>query len=996
MRIPERPQILADLDLMKRLKAYSEGEVTWHLEGQQLGQHERSACHELHANIIAFVERCLQPVLDRVTAREMQGFTMHDRGHGLKVAHLMWHLLKPERRQVLTPGEIALLVVSAQFHDIGMALNDDERKARLDEASDIWDKYEGQRKYLKDISAILVNSGKDGASEAIKAEAIFQLNQAQEALLCLDTRDRHATKARYNEIINMLSGMHKVDAINIPDVHSALSFDGDSFEDKLVDICISHNQDAHALLDRNPENFDQLRFPTKYPVGCCLVDTKLVASALRLADVLDFDRERTPAVLFHYLFPRSSNPVENNSIREWSKHLAISNWEIVDRTIIFRGRSPSALIHHAIVEFCRVIKDEIARTESVFVGDEWPFCVDANVSPVIEAIGYHYVPYRFSLDEERIYKLLMGRNIYDDRLFALRELIQNSIDACKLRDALMLCHDKSVSPSRNGRIIIRYQEPSVAGSSVILSVIDTGIGMSRYVLENYFLKVGRSYYDSRDFLETRSILRKEGFDFKPVSEFGIGFLSVFMLGERVEVETSPYFPDPDESQRRLLRIDGVGRLIEVTEQPNASIPRYFGTRVSIHLSPKVEQEKIPTWEEVERNLRDVCVNLDYPLVLQHITRSKTIESEIVPSGLGVPISAHLAEAAYTIPVDAPELGIRGEIVFFREHESRVAEQKLANQNPVRTVDELSIRRTRGQARNGILLRGGFVIGGVPGLPDSYPVSPDARVEVSRDEANSKYLPATNLARSALVEASELERNIFKIWLDALMLSVRDIEKRPIGSPSINSQDLSKAAWLQKYDAFHVYRLARACWASSLERGLVDEEKISNWEKGKGEPLFVAESQHYQTELHWAIFSLILPKICKLVVGPVKYGYAYFLAPPAKGWQTALKKWNTYINDGVAWGRFAIYANSAANILFECSSRIEFLNVQYKDRFVDFTGDELLSSIESLDRLVASNESGRQLDISASELDLLNRFLTAAKDLKIRRFNRVIQLKELST
>src|ERR1700691_2948840 len=98
MRIPERPERLADLDLMKRLKAYSAGTDTWQPQGQPLGNHEQTACGELHAHLTELIENCIHPLMDRVTSREMQGFTMHDHGHGLKVAHLMWHIITPQRR----------------------------------------------------------------------------------------------------------------------------------------------------------------------------------------------------------------------------------------------------------------------------------------------------------------------------------------------------------------------------------------------------------------------------------------------------------------------------------------------------------------------------------------------------------------------------------------------------------------------------------------------------------------------------------------------------------------------------------------------------------------------------------------------------------------------------------------------------------------------------------------------------------------------------------
>ena len=275
----------------------------------------------------------------------------------------------------------------------------------------------------------------------------------------------------------------------------------------------------------------------------------------------------------------------------------------------------------------------------------------------------------------------------------------------------MLCYDKSVTPSKEQRIIVRYEDPNVKSKAPVLSVIDTGIGMDRSVIENYFFKVGRSYYKSGDFLRTRSMLRKENVDFSPVSEFGIGFMAVFMLGDRVEVETASCFPVRNDTQRWVLRIDGLGRLIEVTEDKNVTVPRFYGTRVSVQLTSLADRSGPPRWNEVETFLRHVCRNLDFPLYLQHVTPSGTTESELLPEGLCVPIPEYLADAALVIPVDDPQHGLNGEIVLFRAREGGAAEAALADKAPVRSEDSPHFMG-RG---SGILLRGGFAVGPVPGL-----------------------------------------------------------------------------------------------------------------------------------------------------------------------------------------------------------------------------------------------------------------------------------------
>jgi len=972
-RIPERPPTLAELDLMKRLKALSEGAATWRQDRHLLGPQERAASAELHGNVNALVDRCLHPLMDRVTSREMQGFTMHDRGHGLKVAHLMWHIIAPARRELLTPSEIALLVIAAHFHDLGMGLSDDERQTRLKSDSDLWDKLDSQSFYFDAIEK-LKTLANGTLSASATAEAIYQVQQAQEALLCIDTRERHATRERYQEIIGQLHAMHQDDPINIPNIHTVLSFDGDSFEDKLIDICISHNQDAYALLDRDPTNVDQWRFPTDYPIGCSIADTRLVAAALRLGDILDFDRERTPPVLFHYLLPRSGDPFQNVSIREWAKHLAISNWEIQDGRIIFRARSSSALVHHTIIEFCRTIEEEISSTLSVFGNDERPFLIQPNVQAAIEATGYRYIPYKFSLDEERIYELVLGERVYKDRLDAIRELIQNATDACKLRDALLRCHDQTTIPSNARRIIVSFKESTPEGGSPTLTVSDSGAGMDRYIIENYFLKLGRSYYQSGDFLQTRALLRKHSLDFKPVSEFGIGLASVFMLGDRVEVETASWSADRTDTRKRILRIDGVGRLIEVYEDPNVVLPRFYGTKVSIQLATR-SNRKPPTWTEITNYLRGVCRNLPYPLVLTHVTQAGTIESGINPEGLQVPVPIHLNKAALRIPVDDRDNGLDGEIVLFRSREATAAERHLADKTAVRSAD-----RDHETERGGMLLRGGFVIGDVPGLPDfGLSSSPDARIEVSKDRGHPNSLPSTDLARSKLIHESDVASAIFRIWFGALLQSLEAVEKQPIGAPNIDRALLRAADWIQQYSAFDLYRLARTSWVSSFRDVGQADAAIKTWEAGRGKSLWIGAT--YTRSLHWEVFELVLPTLTEL---QVEDGH-YLLRPIRKGWKEELKNWHTFITKESSWGEFAEYTGSIASFLWDAYSGHRFLNKNYQDRLGRLSPGEATRIRGLLDRLAFHKTIERQTILPSSDVDLLGRVVAAAGDLIVNRF-----------
>src|SRR5262249_33009350 len=66
---------------------------------------------------------------------------------------------------------------------------------------------------------------------------------------------------------------------------------------------------------------------------------------------------------------------------------------------------------------------------------------------------------------------------------------------------------------------------------------DTGIGMDEEAVRGYFLTVGRSYYRSSAFRAELLRAGRRATEFVPISRFGIGVLSCFLVGDEVEVST---------------------------------------------------------------------------------------------------------------------------------------------------------------------------------------------------------------------------------------------------------------------------------------------------------------------------------------------------------------------------------------------------------------------------------------------------------------------------
>src|SRR5262249_17050273 len=138
-----------------------------------------------------------------------------------------------------------------------------------------------------------------------------------------------------------------------------------------------------------------------------------------------------------------------------------------------------------------------------------------------------------------------------DMTVFVRELIQNALDAS--RCSLVLRYKQNGEPQpawlpdapeelrAKWPVHITLKEVAVEDSisgqtepqqTVIIE--DNGIGMSRDIIQKYLLQIGRSFYTSQDFRRT--------YGFVPTSRFGLGFLSVFAVSDRITVDTLSELP----------------------------------------------------------------------------------------------------------------------------------------------------------------------------------------------------------------------------------------------------------------------------------------------------------------------------------------------------------------------------------------------------------------------------------------------------------------------
>ncbi len=573
----------------------------------------------------------------------MGEFTLHDGDHLFRVLMLMEKLLTPEKIEELSVPELMLLVLSAFFHDIGMAVDEkdvgtwrkiwDESPSLTTEEEIEFGKF--NRFYLSkpDLNAQLdayILRGENSDADLLKSYIVSDYIRAT-----------HAERAR--DII----ASDWLEKIKYRDVDLTVEF---------AEICSSHNDDALSLLtlDRN------------YLCGDGVyANFQLIAVILRLADILDFDAKRTPSVLFSHLFVR--HPI---SIKEWNKHRAIESWSISETCVQFHAKCEHPAIEATIHDFCDVIDSELSACNNIIAsindfdrsqGKEYfvhlPFKVDRSKIETKKAISgkplYIYKKAQFNLSKNQVIDLLMGTKLYGDPEVALRELLQNSIDACLLRKAM----EQSWGSLYEPEIHIKYYSE---GGEDVLEIIDNGTGMDQYIVDTYYSKVGSSFYKSPDFFDLKSQSKAK---FTPTSRFGIGILSCFMVADTLVVDTRRVYGPHDSSEPINLTIEGQDSIFWI-KPGDRQTP---GTSTKLFLRKNVNPWDDLSEEEFIISVENVVPNPQFKIRVEteshHKLRDKSSFKEKKAESLkNYTWDQHDNIREFHIDFDDEELGFVGSVV----------------------------------------------------------------------------------------------------------------------------------------------------------------------------------------------------------------------------------------------------------------------------------------------------------------------------------------------
>ncbi|KAB0685368.1 HD domain-containing protein [Burkholderia territorii] len=502
------------------------------------------------------------PIVERI-AHVLPGLTVHD------ISHLdaLWETadIIAGSSYPLNPLEAFVFGLSILFHDSAMC----------------WQAYE---------------LGRDGVRDSIEWKDAY----AHECDAWPDMPDEMREKAAD---FSALRALHAHQAKNLPDLK--WTHPDTSQEIYLIDdiqlrteigslagkIAASHHWD---LAELTVALGDQFNAPFSLPAEWS-VDPVKVACLLRCADAAHINQGRAPLFLYA-LIKRQGVSLDHWKAQNRMMGPSLDAGDPSRATVLYTSSRPFKeadaaawwVAYDAVWVVAQEIdsSNELLRLRNRASSPEFAVKRVKGAASTVELTKYLRVegwtpcnakPHVSNV--ESLVKELGGEMLYGKGSPAhvlgitLREMIQNARDAIVARTF--------VDPGFEGEIVVSLSE---INQEKWISVEDNGIGMSRAVMTGPLLDFGNSFWKSSLLQSEFPGLRSSAF--RSIGRFGIGFYSVFMLGDSVEVASRGWDKGLDDANT-LVFASGVSLRPILRHGRSRTLSSKTSTKVSVRINPKL-------------------------------------------------------------------------------------------------------------------------------------------------------------------------------------------------------------------------------------------------------------------------------------------------------------------------------------------------------------------------------------------------------------------------
>ncbi|MFB4169015.1 hypothetical protein [Virgibacillus sp. JSM 102003] len=578
----------------------------------------------------------------KLIINQLPEFDIHDETHSLKIIENIESLIGEDSIKNLSSYEIFLLYMSGFLHDCAMALPDWELKLlTMTEGKDGFTKNsiqnpmpnDGKKPYKFSEALKVISDNKqylfddfENTKEFIFSfsnESEFQRDLATRLIKYQDFRNGYSQEFKNLEEKNNVqlylefSDLLRYDFVRITHAERVETYIknlsnrfintlggawGEALAKDLGKVCRAHGESMDFV--------KSLPLQTNY-YGPQTANLQFVAVMLRLGDILHFSHDRAPRSLFV-----EKMIVSKESLKHWRVKFQGINYSLNEtdengrKKIKYMAYCDEPSLYYFIQDYLNWIDVEISNYFDFFNqikyfsrmgtdADKYHLNISENVDR--SQIRYNeskFTPVnnlKFSLNQTKILELLMGVGLYKDRFLCLRELYQNALDASRCMTAIM----KERKVDKRGNIEFGIKE--VIENNTKRKYIycrDNGIGMTKEIVEKYFLNIGNSFYKSREFQKLKSTWIS---NFQPTSQFGIGILSCFMIGDKIEVTTVPLNETEDHLKSISFSIDGPHEHFYFMNPDELDLEEIgtHGTLIKVYLNPEIDINDIKMEEDLK-------------------------------------------------------------------------------------------------------------------------------------------------------------------------------------------------------------------------------------------------------------------------------------------------------------------------------------------------------------------------------------------------------------
>ncbi|WP_252092396.1 hypothetical protein [Pseudomonas sp. MWU13-3659] len=469
-------------------------------------------------------------------------YSRHDESHSKQILVNIERLLG-ENIKLLSATDIWLLLEAAYWHDIGMVVPWEDKKAAFNsqEFQDFLSEIAQDSKHdLCKFARALRGKAASGlfAEASTPVEAVDQVTY----LMAEWFRYQHANRA--SQIVNS-----PMEAIGLSSPRTEL-IPARLFR-VLGRICEMHGRSFAEIMAADGLPFREAG------LGQDDCHPRYIACLLRLGDLLDLDDNRFCPVMQQ--IAGDGRPALSRAHEE--KHLAIRHLR-VDRERIEVKAECHTLDSYS--ETCKwfdwlalEIQMQMANWQEIVPDRELGLLptlgtLDVSMNGEFQILKKGQRP-EFSIDSGKAYELIRGANLYPNKFDYIREALQNAVDATLLALWVRKNSFSEVdwSTPESARAVLKHATINVqleergkrlcddTGATLqtwVLTIEDEGTGISFDDLE-YIRRIGASQKNK----QRQKIIETMPEWMRPSGAFGIGIHSVFMVAPMLSLDTKSIF-----------------------------------------------------------------------------------------------------------------------------------------------------------------------------------------------------------------------------------------------------------------------------------------------------------------------------------------------------------------------------------------------------------------------------------------------------------------------